>query len=523
VIRRRSSNPFSSPVLIGALAVLVMIVGVILAFQANTGLPFVPRYTLHIEVKNAEELTHGAEVHMGGALIGSVSSVTAARAKNGQPIAVIDAQLNKSVEPLPVDTHFTIRMKSAIGEKYLDVTLGHSKRTWRNGATVPLSQTSALVDLDQVLDMYTPPTQKGVAETTNGFAQALAGRGTGINSAIGAFVPLVKDLAPVMRNLASPKTNLTGFIQGLNSFTAALVPVARQEGELYTNLDTTFRALASVATPYLQQWIAQTPPTFQSVISDAPAIEPFAVDTALLFKKLAPGFATLPSASSEYEAAFQAGVKNLPGTAALDRQTVSLSGALAAFGQDTIVKSGLSRLTQTSQALQQPLEFLAPAQTTCNYVTLFLRNIASSLSDSVGTGTVLRVLLVFIDNDVAGGEASPSSLPYTSYGSVGPGGTDGREDDHAPLHYDAYPNTAAPGETDECTAGNEPYNSTTSVIGNPSTDVGTGTEQTGTTGTTTSTTTTSTSTTTTQTGTATTKTGTTTTKTTTTPTKGKGK
>src|SRR5579863_22716 len=103
MLRRRGSSPFSNPALIGALTVLVMVVGVVLAFQANNGLPFVPRYTLYVDVRNAEELTHGAEVHMGGALIGSISSVRAARAKNGQPIAVIDAQLNKNVEPLPVD------------------------------------------------------------------------------------------------------------------------------------------------------------------------------------------------------------------------------------------------------------------------------------------------------------------------------------------------------------------------------------------------------------------------------------
>ena len=75
--RRRGSSPFSNPVLIGALAVLVMVVAVVLAFQANNGLPYVPRYTLFIQAPNAEELVHGAEVHMGGALIGTVSKVTA--------------------------------------------------------------------------------------------------------------------------------------------------------------------------------------------------------------------------------------------------------------------------------------------------------------------------------------------------------------------------------------------------------------------------------------------------------------
>jgi ABC-type transporter Mla subunit MlaD len=476
--RRRSNNPFSSPVLIGALTVLVMVVAVVLAFQANNGLPFVPRYTLHIEVANAEELSHGAEIHMGGALIGSVSSVTATRTKAGTPIAVIDAEINKNVAPLPVNTHFTIRMKGAIGEKFLDVTLGHGRRTWRNGATVPLGHTSALVDLDQVLDMYTPPTQVGVQDTIVGFGQSLAGRGNDLNRAIANFVPLLTNLAPVMRNLASPRSHLAGFVRGLSSFAAALAPASTQEADLFVNLDTTFKALAGVATPYLEELIGQTPPTFRSVIDDAPSIEPFALNTAELFRKLAPGIATLPVSAPQLAAAFSAGARNLPGTARFDQQTVGLAGALAAYGQDSTVQAGLNRLTLTSSSLIQPLEFLAPVQATCNYVTLFLRNIASSLSDNIGTGTVLRALLVIIDNDVAGGEGAPSSLPYTSYGSQGSAGSSGRESAHGLLHLDLNPNTASPGETDECSAGNEPFNANAAVIGNPASDVGKSTETT---------------------------------------------
>jgi ABC-type transporter Mla subunit MlaD len=478
MLRRHSNNPFSNPVLIGALTVLVMVVGVVLAFQANNGLPFVPRYTLRIEVGNAEELTHGAEIHMGGALIGSVSAVTATRAKDGRPIAVIDAQLNKNVEPLPVNTRFTIRIKGAIGDKFLDVTLGHGKRTWPNGATVPLGHTSSLVDLDQLLDMYTPPTQVGVQATILGFGKALAGRGKDLNDAIGEFVPLVENLAPVMRNLASPKSDLAGFIRGLRSLTAALAPVSTQQGQLFVNLDTTFKALAGVATPYLQQLIAQTPPTFQAVIDDSPTIEPFALNTAELFRKLGPGFASLPDSAPVLAAAFSTGAKNLPATAQFDKQTVSLAKSLAAYAEDGTVRGGLKRLTLTASSLIKPLQFLAPVQSTCNYVTLFLRNLASSLSDNIGTGTVLRTLLVIIDNDVAGGEGASSSLPYTSYGSTGSAGASGQENDHGLLHVNLDPNTASPGETDECTAGNEPFNANKAVIGNPAVNVGKSTETT---------------------------------------------
>lgn len=469
--RRRGSSPFSNPVLIGALAVLVTVIAVVLAFQANNGLPYVPRYTLHIEVSNAEELVHGAEVHEGGALIGNVSAVTAARDSRGQPIAVIDAQLNKSVEPLPVDTRFTIRMKSSIGEKYLEVALGHSHRTWRDGATVPLGHAGATVDIDQVLSMYTPSTQNGVADTTLGFGQALAGRGPGLNAAIAKFVPLVSSLRPVMHNLASSHTNLKGFLNGLGAFVAALAPVSRQHAQLYTNLDRTFRALAGVATPYLRQWIAQTPPTFRSIASDGPAIGSFATDTGQLFADLRPGVDTLHRTTPEITAALRAGVRALPGTSRFDRQTIALAKSLDEFGHDSTARAGLSRFALTASSLKRPLQFLAPVQSTCNYMTLFLRNLSSSLSDNIGTGTVLRFVLVAIDNDIVGGEAAPSSTPYTSTSLVG-------GNKHGPLHYNPYPNTASPGEPVECSAGKEPYSPSAAVIGNPAKNLGTATEKT---------------------------------------------
>jgi virulence factor Mce-like protein len=468
-MRRRNQGIFGEPVLIGAITVLIMIVAVVLAFQANNGLPFVPRYTLHVELRNAEELTRGAEVHMGGALVGSVASVDAARDRAGQPIAMLDVKLNKNVEPLPVNSTFTVRLKGAIGLKYLDLVLGNSKRTWPNGGTVPLSQTGADVDLDQVLSMFNPPTRTGIAASTVGFSDAVAGRGNDINDAIGAFVPLVTDLGPVMRNLGSARTDLGGFFDGLETFTHGLAPVAQAQADLYAGLDTTFTALASVSNPYLQQWISDTPPAFQSVIDDSPEEQSFVSDTAQLFSELRPGFATLPQSAPILADALAAGARNLPGTIALDARTTRLAKTLAGFGTNPIVQQGLDRLTLTASSLLSPLAFLTPAQSSCNYVTLFLRNIASTLSEQVGTGTALRFNLVTID-DIPGGEGTASSTPYLT--------PDSATDEHGPLHVDPYPNTDSPGETPECSAGNEHYSGAAALIGNPPGNVGLKTQST---------------------------------------------
>src|SRR6185437_13182446 len=142
------------------------------------------------------------------------------------------------------DSTFVVRLKGAIGLKYLQVVPGTSRRGLSDGATVPVSQTSAEVDLQQFYNMFDKPTRGGIRAATGGFAYGLAGRGSDLNSAFHAFLPLVTDLGPVMRNLSSSKTDLAGFFHGLESFSHALVPVAQQQATLYGNLDTTFTALA---------------------------------------------------------------------------------------------------------------------------------------------------------------------------------------------------------------------------------------------------------------------------------------
>jgi len=467
----RERGMFSNPIMIGALTVLVTVAAVTLAYQADNGLPFVPKYGLHVQIADAEELTHGNEVHMGGALIGLVTSIDPARTASGQPIAVMNLSLDKNVEPLPVDSTFIVRLKGSIGLKFIDVTKGHSPQTWRNGATVPLGHSGADTDLDQVFGMFNPPTRKGVAASTVGFSDALAGRGDDINNAIGAFLPLVTDLGPVAVNLGSKRTDLGGFFKGLESFSSAVAPVASTQASLYVNLDTTFKALAGIAYPYLQNWISETPPTFQTVIADSPAEQSFLTDTAALFKDLRPGFATFPRSAPVLADAFAEGARNLPGSTALDQRLLSLSQTLEHFGQNTTVQQGLDRLTLTAHSLRSPLAFLTPAQATCNYVTLFLRNIASSLSQSLNTGTDLRFNLVTID-DVPGSEAVASSKLYTTPDTSS-------NDEHGPVHVNAYPNTDAPGQAPaECAAGNESYSGVSALVGNPPGDLGLKTEKT---------------------------------------------
>ena len=71
-MRRGSASIAANPVLIGAATTLVIIVAVFLAYNANSGLPFVPTYEVKTQVPNAAQLVKGNDVRIGGTRVGAV-------------------------------------------------------------------------------------------------------------------------------------------------------------------------------------------------------------------------------------------------------------------------------------------------------------------------------------------------------------------------------------------------------------------------------------------------------------------
>jgi len=121
-----------------------------------------------------------------------------------------------------------------------------------------------------------------------------------------------------------------------------------------------------------------------------------------------------------------------------------------------MVRTGVQQLTRLSSSLKPTLRFLAPVQTTCNYATLFFRNIASLLSVGDQHGTSQRFIIVATPQG-PNNEGSPASAPAN-------GGVPGKQDNY--LHTNPYPNTASPGQPKECESGKENFIVGKQVIGN---------------------------------------------------------
>jgi ABC-type transporter Mla subunit MlaD len=451
---RRGGGIAGNPVLIGAATILVVLVAVFLAYNANRGLPFVPTYQLRAEVPSAANLVVGNDVRIGGSRVGFVDGIHAQREDDGSTIAVLDLTLERSVSPLPRDSTLIIRPRSALGLKYVEITRGTDSEGFEDGATMPLAAaTPTPVEFDEVLSMFDEETREAAAANTRGFGDAFAGRGEAINTAIGAFRPLLRDVVPVAENLSAPETNLRRFFGELGDAAAIVAPAAETQAELFVNLDTTFRALREVARPYIQDSISGGRPALDTAIRTLPVQRPFLRNTEGLFRELRPGVAALRASAPTIADALEKGTRVLPRTPPFNRRLESVLDELQRFAEDPLVPRGLDSTTDTLRSLDPTLAFVAPAQTVCNYATLWFRNVSSLLSVGDRNGTWQRFIIVATPQG-PNNEGGPASAPAN-----GPS-----QENH--LHTNPYPNTAAPGQPRECESGNEPYLVGQTVTGN---------------------------------------------------------
>jgi virulence factor Mce-like protein len=464
--------------MVGAITVLISILAVFLAYNANRGLPFVPTYRVSAQVPNANTLLPGNEVRISGVRVGLVENAEPVPHEDGTVTAMLDLKLDRDVQPLPEDSTVVVRSVSALGLKYLEIRKGTSERGFEPGSVLSLEQARPEpVELDEVLNTADEPTRAAIRANLAEFSAAVAGRGPALNNALGELAPLMRRLQPVMRNISARQTGLGRFVRGLIDIAGEVAPVAEVQAHLFVSLNTTFTALAEVARPHIQRTIEKTPETLDTLTATGPRIRTFLGHTKVLFGELRPGVRALKATAPELADAVVIGAPVLRDAPQLNDELPPTAQSLKNFNDDANSREGIQTLTDTSQELAPTLDFITPAQSVCNYGTLLFRNASSLLSLGDGSTGTWQRFLVF-DPPAPGFESATPFEPFqpNNEGTPSTGPANGPQTKNF-LHVNPYPNTAAPGQSPrECEAGNESYLPGQQVIGNVPGNQGTVTE-----------------------------------------------
>lgn len=451
--RRDRSSIMSSPILVGAVTTLVAVIAVFLSYNANEGLPFVPTYKVTVEVQDAAGLVRGNEARIGGKRVGVIKQILARKQPKGPTVAELSLSLDLAAKPIRDDTRVTVRPRSTLGLKYLELEPGRRGRVVAEGGRLPLSRSRQVVDLDEVINAFDASTRQAMQIGIREFGPGLSGRGIDFNATLADAPELFTRLERVMSNLGDPRTRLGALVPALERVASAVAPVSPQLGRMIESADVTFGALARVREP-LGQTIAELPATELQATRTLRVARPLLRDATLLMRDARPGTRLLPEAAARLDGAIDTGLPVLRRALTLADDLKGTLRAVEVLSSDPSTTSTLQKLDATLAVAGPLLDFVAPMQTRCNYLGLWTRNANSSISEGDPNGNWFRTLVI-------GNPAEFSSAA-----------------EPAPeLHVNPYPNTGAPGQDGECEAGNEGYVPGRQV-GNPAGNQGRATEPT---------------------------------------------
>ncbi len=417
-MRRRTQSAFANPVLVGAVTVLVLMVAVFLAYNANQGLPFVPTRELKVDFANGANLVVGNDVREGGYRIGLVSAMEPIRLSDGQIGAQVTLQLNRANGGVPVDSSASIRPQSVLGAKYVDVAKGPSRALIPDGGTLPIAQSTVPVQFDDIFGTFNPRTRRAIQQNLVGLGDALAGRGSALNDTLASLPALLGYLTPVARYLAAPGTQLTRFLRSLSAFTGTVAPVAKVNAQLFTDLATTFAAISSDPNA-LEATIAESPSTLAVGTASLRVQRPFLANLTTLGQQLLPATDALASTLPVLNPAIEAGTRTLARTPILNANLEQLFRALGQLALAPGTNQALTGLGATVGTLNPMIRYLGPFQTVCNDWNYWWTYVAEHLSAKTSYGFAQRAMVNL---------ASPSGGGVGQQGAVTPiNGTSGSD------------------------------------------------------------------------------------------------
>ena len=462
-MKRRSPGATlaASPTMVGAVTTLILIVAVFLAYNANNGLPFVPVYSVSVDVPNAARLGANNEVRIGGTRVGVVESIepveieergTASTEGDGTagdvpPLgARLNLKLDKAAEPLPEDSIFRVRYRSTFGLKYLEIVRGtgpdaeegHIFDGTNDGdaaecdiPTDPASFSDEIpeqatdgcfqeqTEFDAINNTFDNKTRSAARENLVGFGGAFAGRGASLNDAIEGLRPLVENLGPVSRVLADPSTQLERFIVSLARTAEIVAPVSDQQAQFFTNAAIAFDAIARDPEA-LKATISEGPPTLETAIDTLPRQRPFLAEFAELSRRLRPGVQDLRVALPVLNSAIDVGTPILARTPAMNRDLREVLVELDDLVAQSSTALSFQRLRDTFDSARRFSEWFVPAQTVCNYWNYWFTFLPEALSDRDQVGYSFRQALTNAPLGPVSVHAGPATItvPGETHGPV---------------------------------------------------------------------------------------------------------
>jgi phospholipid/cholesterol/gamma-HCH transport system substrate-binding protein len=261
VRRRRSSR--HGAFRIGVLTLLAA--AVVTYFGFTKEIPFRHHYTVSAVFPSANDIRTDAPVRIAGVQVGKVTKIE--HAEHGAQAAIVTMRLDRKGLPLHRDATMKIRPRIFLeGNFFVDVQPGSaSAPKLHDGDRIPINQTSAPVQLDQVLNVFQAPTRRDLQGILKELSSGLGDGGArALNRSIPYWAPAYRDSSIVADALQGTENHdLSKFIEHEGTTAAALDRNATALKSLIVDFDATAATLAA-HNRQLSNAVAELPNTLRA-------------------------------------------------------------------------------------------------------------------------------------------------------------------------------------------------------------------------------------------------------------------
>ena len=384
---RRRRGPERLFPLIGTVAILGLLFAVYVSYTANDGVPGEDYRQFTVEVPDANRIVRSNQVRIAGVRVGQISTITPLPARAGEPArARLGVKLEPDAPRVPTDSTAKVRPASILGATYLDIVPGRAPTSIEEGGTLPLEQTSDNTELTDLLDVFDRSTRTNLQRFVTDLAGGLAGRGVAIGDTVRRARTMLPALEAISRTLSSPDARLGELLAAYQRTIGAFAAAEPELGRLVSDGARTFAAVAR-SRASLATTVDRFPGTARVASAALRSLRPALDDLAGISADLRPAANVLPGALRQTNDLFTDTIPWLKVTPALGRELTTTAGALGRFSRLPSTEGSLRRLGDVLEAAGGLLERLTPAQTACNYITLFgqgWHNVFGTLGDGAG-------------------------------------------------------------------------------------------------------------------------------------------
>jgi phospholipid/cholesterol/gamma-HCH transport system substrate-binding protein len=182
-------------------------------------------YELHIAFPEATQLANQSDVRISGVSVGKVVKL---KPDGNRTMTTI--QLEHQFAPIPQNTKAILRVKSLLGETYVELTPGNRKGPQvPDGGTLNAGHVAPTVELDEILATFDAPTRKAFQTWMQSQAAAVQGRGADINAFFGELPGFTDKFERLFETLDAQQAATSKAISSTGEVFDAL---SEREGEL---------------------------------------------------------------------------------------------------------------------------------------------------------------------------------------------------------------------------------------------------------------------------------------------------